>query len=189
MILFKYSVYWHFPLWELPPSLLSPLTTSSPTHWLRVWLGHVTLLLWRYCKPCWLSTLSWTTTSHQWEGSHHHQNRWEESHFLVMEVCYCLLGLLPSLSSPDEPCPCGGGCICGVSAEYIVDWYITDHSNSDDKCVSVFVCASVCVYSFCVLMYIWQACVCMNASKVIYTCTTQWAVLVPTYSTWQICEQ
>ena len=32
------------------------------------------------------------------------------------QVCYCLLALLPSLPSSDEP-PCGSGCICGVSIE------------------------------------------------------------------------
>ena len=39
---------------------------------------------------------------------------------LIIEVCYYLL---PSLS-PDEPPPCGGGCMCGVSAEWSCGKYV-----------------------------------------------------------------
>ena len=49
-------------LWKLSPSLLPSLTTSSPTHWWRVWWGYV---IW-WCgdtASCWLSTSSWTSPS------------------------------------------------------------------------------------------------------------------------------
>ena len=73
---FKYSVYCLSYLWKLLP----------PGEWWRVWWGRVTLLMWGHCKPCWLSTSSWTSPSQQREESHHHQNRWEKSHILLWSL-------------------------------------------------------------------------------------------------------
>ena len=91
---FKYSatVISHFV------KTLSPHSFPPYPHLPPAGGGHVTLL-----------------TEHLKLHIHHHQTRWEDSHtHPSLRFCYYLsAGLLPS--SADEPHPCGGGCMCGVS--------------------------------------------------------------------------
>ena len=111
--LFKFCVCCHF-LFVKTPSL-PPLTTSSPTHWWRVW--------WGACH-CWCGdTASHAeylqldiTLTREGGVTPLSEQVGGVTHTSFFDSCYCLSARSASLPLPRWT-SCGGGCICGVSAE------------------------------------------------------------------------
>ena len=110
-----------------------------------LWWGRVTLLMWGHCKPCWLSTLSWTSPSKQVGGGTHLS--------LITEVCYCLLGLLPSLSSPDEP----RHVVEVAYMEYLLSCGLLHNLSKQEWWrVSVYVYKCICAWCVYICIYLWS---------------------------------